>query len=413
MMATSECTDSAIKQSQKENEALRRRIAEIEGKEKHADELLTILQMGSPVGLFVSQDRKFVFVNHEFLKMMGYTDRELLGTHSLYHVHPRDRKMVRENAIRMLKGESVTPYQYRLIGKDGQLRWVLEGVVSVQYKGKRAALGHTMDITDRIESEAKLRKLLNNEKRLRHELEEEVNKRVEYTRMLVHELKTPLTPVLFSSELLASELHDEILASVAHNIHRGAVNLDHRINELLDIARGEIGLLRIRPKMIDARPLLQNVAAGIQALMDRNHQAFVCAIPDSPLPVWADEERLQQIVLNLLINASKYSLDGSKITLSCKQEKENLVVHVVDNGPGIRKKDQNRIFKPYQRYDSGTPEYMSGLGLGLSLCKNLVELHGGKIWLESKKGEGTVFTFTIPVKKPAAVKSRKTRKASI
>lgn len=148
--------------------------------------------------------------------------------------------------------------------------------------------------------------------------------------------------------------------------------------------------------MIDARPLLQNVAAGIQALMDRNHQAFVCDIPDSPLPVWADEERLQQIVLNLLINASKYSLDGSKITLNCKQEKEDLVVHVVDNGPGIRKKDQKKIFKPYQRYDNSSPEYMSGLGLGLSLCKNLVELHGGKIWLESKqKYDNDSSQFTV------------------
>ena len=407
-MTTIKEQERTQKQLLEELESLRKRVAELEGREytyKQVDELLTILRMNSPVGLFVIQDKKFVFASKEFLTILGYQNEELLGTHSLDFVHPQDRKQVRENAIKMLKGEVDSPYQYRIIGKDRQVRWVLEGIVSVQFKGKRAALGHTLNITDRLEAEARLRKLLENEKKLRHELEEEVNKRVEYTRMLVHELKTPLTPVLFSSELLASELHDEPLASVARNIHRGATNLDNRINELLDIARGEIGLLKIKPKMIDAHQLLTNVATYIQPLMDRNQQTFILDIPESLPPVWADEERLQQIILNLLVNASKFSPEGSRIILKGQQEKDNLTVQIVDNGPGISRDDQKRIFKPYQKYDTGNRECMSGLGLGLSLCKNLVELHGGKIWLESKKGKGTIFAFSIPLKNSSRGKS--------
>lgn len=384
-----------------EIKSLRKRITELEGKEhayKQTDELLAILRMNSPIGLFISQDKKFVFVSNEFLKIMGYTNEELLGTQSLYHVHPDDRKMVREKAIKMLKGEKTSPYQYRLIGKDGQVRWVLEGVVSVQFNGKRASLGHTMNITDRIQAEARLHKLLEKEKRLRHNLEKEVNKRVEYTRVLVHELKTPLTPVLFSSELLLSEIHDEPLASVARNIHHGAINLENRIDELLDIARGEIGLLKIKPKMMDAHQVLTSVARYIQPLMDRNKQTFIYDILDSPLYIWADEERLQQIMLNLLVNASKFSPEGSTIMLKCKLEDKHLIISVIDNGPGIPKIDQKRIFKPYQRYGTSINECMSGLGLGLSLCKNLVELHGGKIWLDSKRGKGTTFAFSIPLK---------------
>jgi signal transduction histidine kinase len=124
--------------------------------------------------------------------------------------------------------------------------------------------------------------------------------------------------------------------------------------------------------------------------------------------VWADEERLQQIILNLLTNASKYSPEGSKISLRGKQENDSLVVQVADTGPGIPREDQKRIFKPYQRYNSGR-ESLSGLGLGLSLCKSLVELHGGKIWMNSKKGSGTTFTFSIPLKGPATDNSDRER----
>ncbi|MFC2033538.1 ATP-binding protein [Chloroflexota bacterium] len=384
-----------------ELESLRKQIADLKQREytyKQADELLHMLRINSPIGIFVIQDKKFVFTNREFLKILGYQSEEILGTHSLDHVHPRDRKLVREKAIGMLKGEVDIPYQYRIIGKDGQFRWILEGVVSVQFQGRRAVLGHSLNITDRIETEAKLRKLFENEKKLRRQLEAEVNKRIEYTRALVHELKTPLTPVLFSSELLAEELHEEPWGSIAHNIHRGATNLDNRINELLDIARGEIGLLKIKPRMIDARQLLKNVAGSIQPLMDRKKQIFIDDIPESIPQVWADEERFQQIILNLLINASKFSPEGSRIALRSRQDKGSLVVQVSDTGLSISRGDQKRIFKPYQKYNTGNHENLSGLGLGLSLCKSLVDLHGGKIWLESKKDEGNTFSFSIPLK---------------
>jgi PAS domain S-box-containing protein len=401
-METIKGQDRTRHQLLEELEFLRKRVADLEASEytyKRADELLNILRMNSPVGLFVIQDRKFVFANKEFLRILGYESDELLGTHSLDHVYPEDKKLVREKAIGMLKGEVDVPYQYRIMGKEGQVRWVLEGVASVQFRGQRAVLGHSLDITDRVEAEAQLLKLLENEKKLRHDLEEEVNKRVEYTRTLVHELKTPLTPVLFSSELLASELHDEPLASVARNIYRGATNLDNRINQLLDIARGEIGLLKINPRIMDASQLLINIVTYIQPLIDRNEQTLIFDIPKALPRVYADKERLRQIILNLLVNASKFSPEGSIITLTGREEKGNLVVEVADTGPGISRKDQKRIFEPYQKYKTGDREGLSGLGLGLSLCKSFVKLHGGNIWLQRKESKGTTFAFSIPLKR--------------
>lgn len=273
---------------------------------------------------------------------------------------------------------------------------MLEGLASIQYQGRRAVLGHSMDITELERAEAKLQEAYEKERRLRQEIEAEVERKILFTRALVHELKTPLTPVLASSELLVSELQEEPYLSLAKNIHRGAANLDRRIDELLDLARVEIGMLEVNPKAVDARPLLLAIADDMQAMVTSNGQSLMMNIPPYLSPAWADEERLRQIVLNLLINASKFTPEGGRIMLRVKEENSYLVVEVEDTGPGIPKEVQEQLFQPYHRQIPGR-EHLSGLGLGLALCKNLVELHGGKIWVQSEIGQGSTFGFSIPL----------------
>lgn len=304
--------------------------------------------------------------------------------------------MVRENAIAMLKGERSTPYKYRIINKDGDVRWMLEGVASVEYQGRRAAVGHSMDITERERAQEKLEELYEQERKLRKELEAEAQRRIEFTRALVHELKTPLTPVLSSSELLATELHEEPWVSIARNIHRGAANLNNRIDELLDLARGEIGMLQLDPKEVDALQLLHEIAEDMAVVVSDNGQSLVLALAPSLPLVWADEERLRQVVLNLLINASKFTPEGGKITLKAREKDGALVVEVQDTGQGISEEEQQRLFQPYHRQINDR-ERLSGLGLGLALCKYLVELHGGKIWVASQVGKGSTFGFSVPL----------------
>jgi len=105
-------------------------------------------------------------------------------------------------------------------------------------------------------------------------------------------------------------------------------------------------------------------------------------------------------VLNLLINASKFTPEGGEITIRAREEDSKLIVEVQDNGPGIPENEQERLFQPYHRQIDDR-EHLSGLGLGLALCKNLVELHGGEIWVKSQVGKGSVFGFTIPVAAPS------------
>jgi len=249
------------------------------------------------------------------------------------------------------------------------------------------------------QSEAELKELYQKEKKASQELQAEITKRVEFTRALVHELKTPITPVLASSELLLQKTKDELLLELAKNINEGASNLDHRINELLDLARGEIGMLRLNPEPVDPIQLLQRIVQEEEPVALRNGQSLDVQMPFSLPIVWMDEERFRQVVFNLMDNAFKFTPAGGKITLKAREESDNLVVEVQDTGRGISAENQQLLFEPYRPLE-GDRERLSGLGLGLSLSKKLVELHGGKIWVKSEKGKGSTFAFSIPIKAP-------------
>ncbi|MFC2072048.1 CHASE4 domain-containing protein [Chloroflexota bacterium] len=247
------------------------------------------------------------------------------------------------------------------------------------------------------ESEGELKELYQQEKDLRHNLEEEAKKRVEFTRALVHELKTPITPVLAASELLLEEVNEEHLTKLVESINRGASNLNRRIDELLDLARGEIDTLQLNLESIDPIPLLQEIGYEMIPITLRDRQSLNLDLPSSLPLVWADRERVQQIVMNMLTNASKFTPAGGSIILKARGDDANLIVEVHDTGPGISEEDQERLFNPYSRL-IGDRERLSGLGLGLALCKTLVELHGGQIWVKSEKDKGSTFGFSLPLK---------------
>jgi PAS domain S-box-containing protein len=382
---------------------LRQRIAELEVSKnqfREDEETLKIFRTNMPIGLFIIQDGRFKFVNDNLRALLADVSDEIIESYSMKLVYPDDRERVRESAIKILRGESTTPYKYRIVDKEGQIRWLLESVASIQYQGRRAILGHAMDITEREMAQVKLEEAYEKERRLRQELQIEVQRRVEFTRALVHELKTPLTPIMSSSDLLVSGLKEEPWLSVAQNIQRGAINLNRRIGELLDLARGEIGMLRLNPKRVDILKLLQHVGSEMSAVASSNGQLLKVELPESLSPPWADSDRLRQVTQNLLVNATKFTPEGGTITLRAKEENGSIVVEVQDTGYGIPEEEQRRLFRPYHR-QTGDREHLSGLGLGLALCKNLVQLHGGRIWVRSQEGKGATFSFSIPINSTA------------
>ncbi|MFH1382784.1 MAG: PAS domain S-box protein, partial [Chloroflexota bacterium] len=160
---------------------------------KQVEALLSTISENSPIGVFITQDSQFRYVNPQFEKISGYTQEELLGQEASNLMYPDDRNQVRENAVRMLKGEQVPPYEYRGVKKNGEIRWITETVTSIQYRGERAILGNYMDVTELRQAEAKIKEMLSEDLRRRTIELEAVNKELEaFAYSVSHDLRAPL-----------------------------------------------------------------------------------------------------------------------------------------------------------------------------------------------------------------------------
>lgn len=238
--------------------------------------------------------------------------------------------------------------------------------------------------------------LLQAERETREKLEQEIEMRTGFLRMLTHELNTPLTPILSSGKLLVEHLppEQEIEARLAKNILAGAQTLSARLSELMDLFKSEMGLLKITPEVLETENLLQRSVKQYSPVFTGKKQDFQTKITPPLPPVLADEKRVEQILLNLLNNANKFTPEKGKITLSARTEKGFLFIEIENNGPGISPEEQRNLFLPYHHSDR-----FSGMGLGLVICKQLVELQGGKIWYRGQPGKGNVFSFSLPLAK--------------
>ncbi len=229
-------------------------------------------------------------------------------------------------------------------------------------------------------------------------MEKQIEYRTEFTNALVHELNTPLTPMVAASEAIMSGVQEEPWKSLATRINRGAIGLGKRIDQLLELAKAETGMLILSPEVIEPKSLLHEMYDLYKPESSKKGLLLMLDIPANLPYVWADEEKIQQVVLNLLGNAFKFTPKGGEVTLSADTMESSLVISVKDTGIGIGSKEQEKLFKPYERkIDDGNR--LSGLGLGLALSKKFIELHGGRIWLKSKKRAGSTFSFTIPLYK--------------
>ena len=336
------------------------------------------------------------YVNPSFIHMWGYkNDDEILGKPAFeFWKEPEKAVEVIEEILNEINWQG----ELTARRKDGSYfdAYVMASLVRDESGEPVSFVGSFVDITKRKKAEEKMRRLYRKERNLRQQLDGEMKGRVEFTRVLAHELKTPLTPIVMSSETLVNELKEEPYRSLARNIGRGASNLNNRIDELLDLARGEIGMLQLKLEELDVAVLLQEIAEEVEPVASSKSQSLSLDLPSDLPTVRADEDRLRQTVLNLLDNSFKYTPEGGGIIVGARQDNSNLIVEIRDTGPGIARKEQQRLFDPYHKLE-GDRERLSGLGLGLALCKVIVELHGGRIWVDSSKGEGATFAFSLPL----------------
>ena len=169
-----------------------------------------------------------------------------------------------------------------------------------------------------------------------------------------------------------------------------------RIDTLLDLAKSEMDMLELDCSTVDLLNLIHQVYDEMSPLASLQQLSLSLSAPNSLPSIWADESRLEQVFTNLLTNAFKWSPEGSKVTLKAKKQDSAVRIEVCDSGPGIARENQEKIFEAYYRVKSDTPR-VGGLGLGLALCKTIVETHGGEIGVDSEEGKGSTFHFSLPL----------------
>jgi len=345
--------------------------------------------------MLVDHDKRIQFINHV---VPGLTPESVVGK-SIYDFIPAEfQETVKEVVDKVFQSGETAIYETMGTGPDGTVSWYETSVAPRKHDGHIiGVIQITLDITDRKKAEEKVEQLYEQEKELSQRLEKEMKRREEFANILVHELKTPLVPIIASSELLADELHDEQLLKITRGIQRGASTLNSRIDTMLDVARGELGTLGLKYKEVDVLALINQIVEEVSPVASNQELSFVLEVPSALPSIWADEGRLEQVIMNILTNAFKFTPREGAVTLRVKERDTALLVEVQDTGSGITKENWHKIFEAYYRVDSGK-QRPAGLGLGLALCKTIVEAHGGKIWVESEEGKGSSFSFSIPFK---------------
>jgi PAS domain S-box-containing protein len=222
----------------------------------------------------------------------------------------------------------------------------------------------------------------------------------EFIGLVSHELRTPLTVIGGCLSTLLTEwnrLSPDEVQQLLKDALLESESLSHLIENLLELSRAQAQQLSLYSEPTNVKILVKDALSKIkrQAPLHR----FVTSFPDKLQKINADPLRIERILYNLLDNAAKYSPPGSQIKVSINAEPERLVIGVSDHGEGLSSGERARIFGPFQRLENSRPDQARGAGLGLMVCRRLVEAHGGEIWVESKKGRGSTFFFSLPRRK--------------
>jgi len=217
-----------------------------------------------------------------------------------------------------------------------------------------------------------------------------------------HELRTPLTSIIGYSDMMLSgmtgELNEKQTNFTASILHSGEALLS-LINDILDLTKIEAGRLELNHESVDLRAALLAVLPLVKPRAQEKRIRISTFLPTDLPPLWADPGKLNQILLNLLTNGIKYTHENGSVSIEARPQDEFVEVWVTDTGIGISKEDQERIFQRFTQVDSSATRTQGGTGLGLAITRELVELHGGALRVQSKLGKGSSFIFTMPISK--------------
>ncbi len=365
---------------------------------------------------------KFTYLNPRIQEVLGYRPKDLLGTPSIATVAPKDQDLVRAVFARALQGESAFDvFEIDAITRDGSTV-PLELGSSTIYDAEGRIIGRqgiARELTDRRRLEEEVRE--------RKRVEEISRFKSQFLANMSHELRTPLHSVIGFSEVLRDGRFGPLTEKQARFVGNILVSGQHLlalIDDILDLAKIEAGKMRLQPAAFELRGALEEVCGVIQHQLGVKHQSLRLDVDQDVGACMADRQRVHQIMLNLLSNAIKFTPEGGRITVTARRGSRGegsgssddsplnpkpstlypgdlIEIAVADTGIGISPSHLPRLFHEFEQLEPLYTKHYQGSGLGLALCRHLVELHGGRIWASSEgEGRGSTFTFTLPVAEP-------------
>jgi two-component system phosphate regulon sensor histidine kinase PhoR len=231
--------------------------------------------------------------------------------------------------------------------------------------------------------------------------------RQDFVANVSHELRTPLTTIKgYTETLLDGALKEAVAPQFLQVIQKHADRLTKIVEDLLALSKIESKEFYLKVDRLPLSELIDDVSDFVKEAAEKKKISISRSIIPSSLEVMGDRSYLEQVFINLLDNAIKYTHEGGEISISAfENEQREIQVLIQDNGIGIPKEDLSRIFERFYRVDKGRSQELGGTGLGLSIVKHIVQAHGGRVWAESKPGEGSAFYFTLPERSETIISS--------
>ncbi|WP_372948157.1 ATP-binding protein [Mariniphaga sp.] len=334
------------------------------------------------------------YVSESCEKILGYKPEELTNIPVIEKmIHPDDREKTMQGLLEIVAKKGVGGVQYRHRHKNGS--WVyLEafGTNQLDNPAVQSVVLNVRDITERKHIEQVLKE---SEARL-----SEMNAtKDKFFSIIAHDLKSPFNSILGFSELLAEQVQKgdyngiEKYASVIQHSSGRAMEL---LTNLLEWARSQTGRMEFQPEFFELNVLVKEVLALLENVAQQKSITIINNLPGI-LPVFADRKMVGTILRNLISNGIKFTHRGGEIRISSQENDGKMVVSVSDSGVGISREVLEKLFRIEENYTTAGTKNEKGTGLGLLLCKEFVEMHGGKIWVESEVGNGSTFRFSLQV----------------
>jgi PAS domain S-box-containing protein len=355
---------------------------------RDSEERFRTMADSSPVMIWITDTHgRIEFANRAFLDFFGIATRERARDFAWGEtIHPEDREAYFDAFAATVGERAPFEARARVRRRDGLMRWVeSRGNPRLDAHGKvTGVIGSSPDITEMFESQQALR--------------EADRRKDEFLAMLAHELRNPLAPIVNATRILRrlAPLGPE-LEGMREMIERQTEQLTTLVDDLLDVSRVTQGRITLRKVNLELMSVIARAIETSRPLIDARRHHLAISLPAEPVRIEGDVARLAQAISNLLNNAAKYTDDGGELQLKAQVEEGQVVVTIKDNGIGLEPEELLRIFDLFTQADRALDRAQGGLGIGLTVVKKLIEMHGGRVHAYSEgHGRGSEFVVTLP-----------------